>query len=123
MSRSRNVYFQFVDVDLTLPGTSGYALQMFATKDGGIEYSRIHSGGIRTNPNGLGWLYNSLYLMDIRNIVADKVERIKIDMNRIERSPPPTLCSSSGRSTPKSRAQCVRECRWRLHPYRRLGRA
>ena len=71
MSRSRNVYFQFVDVDRTLAGTRATPFRCSPRRT--VASNTAASTPAASGPTPMAWdgIYNSLYLMDIRNIVAD----------------------------------------------------
>jgi hypothetical protein len=54
---------------------------MAPAQDCGIEYSRIHVGGIVTNSGKSGWAPNVSYAIELNNDGGTRTERIRIHMN------------------------------------------
>jgi hypothetical protein len=83
LSGCRNVFFQLIDVDRLLGNPPAYGVKMAPARDCGVEYSRIHVGGIRTNSAKQGWAPNLNYAVELNNAGADRTERCRIHMNLI----------------------------------------
>ena len=67
LSGCRNITFRSVDVDRTLGGAAAYGVRMAPATDCGIEYSRIHLGGIAKNSGKSGWAPNVSYGIELNN--------------------------------------------------------
>ena len=81
LSGCRNITFRSVDVDRTLGGAAAYGVRMAPATDCGIEYSRIHLGGIVKNSGKSGWAPNVSYGIELNNSGTSNTERIRIHMN------------------------------------------